>query len=577
MSMVISRVLITLFAVTMFLGGCVSMPLKEAALKTRFIDSPKVHKVLTEGPAKEEAERNKLIAFFADPDERKMKRGITGRAGYLSVFESEVKVVSLPALQRYIDGIIEALLAQWPGQQPEPKIQVKLIASEMPDAYATEFNEIYVSLGLIKDSETEDEVAGLLGHELAHILLRHFNRQNRFRSQRHVLSAIKNLAVTTNQVRNSRIDVEKGNIKVNMKKPNKVKAKAIEATAMSMLIDEVSSSVIYSLWSRKQESEADLLGVDLATAAGYSPGGLETTLNTIILKEANQKSRLDTLKEIHAKKIRQLSQEGGPSAVVGYSVKIVKDNVGGLGKDALDWIRRKHMNPEKRAEMISSYYEKWYEPEYEKREDRPKMQARLHAAIQKSQLDAAMKSIQHSRNALEALAKGDIRTAEHEGYSSLRGPLANSSQIRMTMYLIRDRQGSRQRANALGNLRRIADLQIAPLSVFDIATREHLADGQIGRAERFIRKGEQRFGPNPMYPLRIALSARRGEVEKAKEYFTACKAVNNKQLTELCTNEMSLNSAVLGKEYERTGLLDSFRTSIQTLSSNIKENIGKKK
>jgi len=56
--------------------------------------------------------------------------------------------------------------------------QVKIIDDpETLNAFATPGGYIYVYTGLIKFLDTEDQLAGVMGHEIAHADLRHSTRQ----------------------------------------------------------------------------------------------------------------------------------------------------------------------------------------------------------------------------------------------------------------------------------------------------------------------------------------------------------------------------------------------------------------
>lgn len=552
--------------------GCSSTGPLKTTIDQRFIETPKVATHLHPQPQTKVTERNTLIGLFADPDDTTDIRALDGTKGYIHAFQSEAKIVRLPALNRYVQSIVDKVLIQWPGEKP--KVTVQISATDIPTAFANEFNEIVVSVGFLNSVETEDELAGIIGHELAHILLNHFERQSFFKSQKYVTSALRNLAISANQAENTKLSVDKdGKATAVTENEKEVAKKSRENTARAMLIDEISDTVFSAMWSRKNESEADLLGVDLATAAGYSPAGLVSSLDIMYLQEEAKVGRLKALKEVHEKELEELQKKGGAKAVLGYTKNILKDNAVAVWKETRDWVRRQHANPEKRMELIEEYYTQWYPDEYETRESNPTGKQSLARAARNANLKGAMNAIEDTHEALLALSLGDVNKAQNHAYKAITGPLANSHTTRTVMFLVRDMQGEQQRANALGNLRRISDHKVAPISVFDVSVREHLKDGQVSRANSFLSRGESRFGPNPMLPLRIAMAAETNKAEQAKEYFQKCKDVNVRQLTELCTYEMSLHADVVGKEYKKKGLIESIRDGASNVASSVKSQL----
>ena len=113
------------------------------------------------------------------------------------------------------------------------------------NAYANINKEVYVYRGLLEYVTNDDELAGVISHELGHILNGHCAKQG-------VLNTGVNiLANATAQVTGS--------------------------TTVAGVGQQLASSKI----SRKDEFEADITGVDLMTKAGYNPLAMISVLNKI--------------------------------------------------------------------------------------------------------------------------------------------------------------------------------------------------------------------------------------------------------------------------------------------------------
>lgn len=70
-----------------------------------------------------------------------------------------------------IETIVRRIEKQ--SRLPEAKFSVRVVDSPVMNAYALPGGFIVVYTGLIRESETPEEVAGVLGHEMAHVTLRH--------------------------------------------------------------------------------------------------------------------------------------------------------------------------------------------------------------------------------------------------------------------------------------------------------------------------------------------------------------------------------------------------------------------
>jgi predicted Zn-dependent protease len=125
-----------------------------------------------------------------------------------------------------------------------------IIPDESPNAFSLPGGYIYITTGLIPLIETEDELAGILGHEIIHSNNRHTIRQ----MKKAIFPAILQLP---------------GNI---------VGLFSESAGAMINAPLQAPSALLVASYSRKYENEADAQGVLLASKAGYEPAALSVVL-----------------------------------------------------------------------------------------------------------------------------------------------------------------------------------------------------------------------------------------------------------------------------------------------------------
>ena len=121
-------------------------------------------------------------------------------------------------------------------------IQFKVSDEADVNAYANIEKEIYVYRGLLGYVENDDELAGVIGHEMGHIINGHCAKQG-------VLNT--GIAVVANML---------------------TKNETASAVGQTLASNKI---------SRNDEFEADITGVDLMTSAGYNPLAMVSLLNKI--------------------------------------------------------------------------------------------------------------------------------------------------------------------------------------------------------------------------------------------------------------------------------------------------------
>jgi predicted Zn-dependent protease len=144
-----------------------------------------------------------------------------------------------PAVQAYVRTVGERVARSLAGGGFP--YQFFVLDTPVAAAVALPGGQVYVTRGLLMQLETEGELAGLLGHELAHITAGHGE---------HIVG-VTALAEAADKV------------PVNGPLPT---------GAAGRMIDEAVKKLLYVQYSAEMEKEADRLGLDYMVAAGYYPG-----------------------------------------------------------------------------------------------------------------------------------------------------------------------------------------------------------------------------------------------------------------------------------------------------------------
>jgi predicted Zn-dependent protease len=159
-------------------------------------------------------------------------------------------------------------LAQHADYQKMP-FTFTLVEEGVPNAFTLPGGQIFVTRGLLDLGLTDDMLANVLGHEIGHVALLHFQRMQRKATIMSVLSNVLLAGVIIgaehssprsqpNTVYDPRVGYEdpRGNI-------------IQGAAAASLVVNEL----LLRSYSREHEDEADQEGQRLAAASGYDPDG----------------------------------------------------------------------------------------------------------------------------------------------------------------------------------------------------------------------------------------------------------------------------------------------------------------
>ncbi|GAB7080442.1 beta-barrel assembly-enhancing protease [Megalodesulfovibrio paquesii] len=165
---------------------------------------------------------------------------------------SRMPLIEDPEVTDYVKDMIDRLKAAMP---PQPfVITPGVINSNALNAFAAPAGYIFVYSGLLLNMENESEVAGVLGHELAHVSQRHIAKRIEAAGATSLLALLGMLA-------GAFLGGKEGYGML-------VGTSALQQTAMLA-------------YSRDNEQEADEVGLNYLINAGYAPEGLHKAFETL--------------------------------------------------------------------------------------------------------------------------------------------------------------------------------------------------------------------------------------------------------------------------------------------------------
>ena len=310
--------------------------------------------------------KGKWAKGFYAPPEKLLQPYLAGTLGAPVAFEivSGTQFVSAPAAEAYAQGIVDKLLAQLKG--PKIAVKVRVVAEPFYGARATESGMILVRLGTFnadntKGAATTDELALLLGHELAHILLGHIEGKKSIRTISRMLNYSASALIAYSSVKDSRF--------VNGKLQGKGdKRMMVQGLVGGLAASTLVQDLLAPSFGRGRELEADRVGVDLARRAGYvvNEGEVLRFVSKHGEDSLRRSRRVEALRfvvnammdQVAAKTAKEVGGSGGGLVkdLISFSSKAMSEQI----VEVIIRQTKEHPDPEERKAFVARYVRQNY-------------------------------------------------------------------------------------------------------------------------------------------------------------------------------------------------------------------------
>ncbi len=166
--------------------------------------------------------------------------------------EAQMGLLDDSPFRPYLDALGQRLAKESPRQDVTYEFHVADMAE--PNAFALPGGYIYVTRGLLALVNAEDELAGVVGHEIGHVAARHTVQK---------ISKQGPVAVV--------FGVASG------------LAGLVSPFVSNVIggVGDLTQGLLFSPYGRSQETEADRIGQDMAARAGWDPAGLAAFFTTL--------------------------------------------------------------------------------------------------------------------------------------------------------------------------------------------------------------------------------------------------------------------------------------------------------
>src|SRR6516225_4636553 len=193
--------------------------------------------------------------------------------------QRQAKIVDDPLISEFVNRLGQNLVRNSDAKVP---FTFQVIDAAAPNAFALPGGFVFVNTGLIEIAEEEDELAGAMAHEIAHVAARHMTRQ----ATKSQIASLATLPLSVLLGGWAGVAVRQG---------------ATVAVPMTLLS-----------FSRSDEAEADYLGLQYMYAAGYDPTAVISVfekLDALNRRKPGAVSRLLSTHPMDADRIRRAQKE----------------------------------------------------------------------------------------------------------------------------------------------------------------------------------------------------------------------------------------------------------------------------
>lgn len=179
---------------------------------------------------------------------------------FMRVVLEHFKLIEDPFIVNYVNKIGNKIVSALP---PQPfNYRFYIIKEDVYNAFASPAGNIFINSGLFEAMENEEELAGILSHEIAHVVCRHISQ----RIERQSKIGLITLA-----------GIAAGIF---------LGLEGAGTASSALTLGSVAAGQSISLaYSREDEIQADQIGLTCLNKAGYSGSGLLTMLNKIRSKQ----------------------------------------------------------------------------------------------------------------------------------------------------------------------------------------------------------------------------------------------------------------------------------------------------
>lgn len=425
-------------------------------------------------------------------------------------------LIDAPALTDYLNAVLGRVAEQAPDAGVPARVYVRdsfeINASAMPSG------AIIVPLGMLRVIDTEDELAFLLGHEFTHVYLRHHGSDWYLTAQKYSLAAMELGFDVSNSFQH----------RFATKAENQLDDLML-ANEASLLLSE---TLLSPAWTRSQEDEADVVGLDLMHTAGYD----YRAAFTFLAKLGEAEKQLIAEQKQPGQRVLDYLENRVDDTRVSRQIDPGKwqQLVGGVAKQAWGWVNRQftrdHRAHEDRTTFLTDYADGTgqYVTAVKRRQPVPwsaqgrKAPPRTVTSADAATIRAVFDNYELARRAEEALDKRNAKTALELARKASRPPTAHAAYPRVVSYdaLVALRKGEAGRQE----LRPALASNEPAFIIYYKLLEAPMAKREWEEASSLVEQAREAIGDSPsLLPVRIFLLVKQENKVEARALAAQCR------------------------------------------------------
>jgi beta-barrel assembly-enhancing protease len=178
----------------------------------------------------------------------------------------QVRFNNDPVVNAYIQNMGQRIVSRAPAPYNQLPWQFHVVEDPAMNAFAIPGGHIYVNTGLIANADNASELAGVMAHEISHVVARHSTEQI---SRQYGLSVLAGLVLGQ------------------------------DPGVLSQIAAQIVAGGALARFSREAEREADELGIRAMFDAGYDPRGMASMFRELMEHAERNPSRVEQFFATH--------------------------------------------------------------------------------------------------------------------------------------------------------------------------------------------------------------------------------------------------------------------------------------
>jgi predicted Zn-dependent protease len=178
----------------------------------------------------------------------------------------QIRLSNDAQVNAYVRNMGQRIVSSTPAPFNQLPWQFHVVEDPAINAFAIPGGHVYVNTGLIANADSASELAGVMAHEISHIVARHSTEQI---SRQYGLSVLANVVLGQN--------------------PN----------ALASIAAQILGTGALARFSREAEREADEIGIRAMYEAGYNPNGMASMFEELLEQRRGQPGRVEQFFSTH--------------------------------------------------------------------------------------------------------------------------------------------------------------------------------------------------------------------------------------------------------------------------------------